>query len=461
MRGGLAEPEGARKLPSHPRSRAAGSLGWGGRLLTPGHRLKPRRIARSATLLLASLVPALSVGGQTPSEVYDQFADAVVKVEVVERNSDAPTSVGTAFFVAPDLVATNYHVVRDLLFEEDVYRPRVLDHEGAEVPFLQIVALDVANDLALLRVDADLERPLRLVDDVVPNGEVLYSMGHPRDLSTAVVEGVYNGLVEAAIAPRMHFSGSINPGMSGGPTVRADGTVVGVNVATAGNQVSFLIPADRVAAILNEVGEGAPSREALWDDANERLEAFQDDFFGSALGGGFSSIELGQATLPSPPEGLLQCEAIPYDIEDDRYELTEYACAAEDGMLLGSGGSYDLVYVEHMWMAAGSLSTFAFHGLLTEWYGTVFGWEAPPNDDATEYGCRERNVAGGLEAELVATVCLRRLDTHTGLYDMFVRTALLDGDGEGVVSTLRAAPITFSHATRLTEEWLKGFGWTN
>ncbi|MEM7416982.1 MAG: serine protease [Gemmatimonadota bacterium] len=424
--------------------------------------MNAHRTARTVSLLLVAAVQGAAAQAQTPSEVYERFADAVVKVEVVERNSDAPTSVGTAFFVTPNLVATNYHVVRDLLFEEDVYRPRLLDHEGAEVPFVALVALDVANDLALLRVDADLDRPLQLIDEPVPNGEVLYSMGHPRDLSTAVVEGVYNGLVEAAIAPRMHFSGSINPGMSGGPTVRADGTVVGVNVATAGNQVSFLIPADRVAAVLTDaMSADVPTREALLDDANERLTAFQNDFFGATLGGDFATLDLGRATLPAPPEGLLQCEAIPYDIEDDRYELTEYACAAEDGMLLGSVGSYDLVYLEHMWMSAGSLTTFAFHALLNEWYTTIFGWEAPANEDATEYSCRERNVADGLDAELVATVCLRRLDTHSELYDLFVRSVLMGGEGEGVVSTLRAAPIAFEHVTGLTEGWLRGFSWSN
>jgi len=37
-----------------------------------------------------------------------------------------------------------------------------------------------------------------------------------------------------ALTPRIHLTGALNPGMSGGPTIDATGRVVGVNVATAG-----------------------------------------------------------------------------------------------------------------------------------------------------------------------------------------------------------------------------------
>jgi S1-C subfamily serine protease len=33
--------------------------------------------------------------------------------------------------------------------------------------------------------------------------------------------------------------------MSGGPTLTQAGKVVGINVATEGNQISFLVPAER------------------------------------------------------------------------------------------------------------------------------------------------------------------------------------------------------------------------
>src|SRR5262249_38351944 len=60
---------------------------------------------------------------------------------------------------------------------------------------------------------------------------------------------------------RIHFTGALNPGMSGGPTVTADDLVVGVNVSTqrGGQLVSFLVPARFAAALLDRVrDQGSP-----------------------------------------------------------------------------------------------------------------------------------------------------------------------------------------------------------
>ena len=56
-------------------------------------------------------------------------------------------------------------------------------------------------------------------------------MGNPLDLGFTIVEGTYNGFVEKSYNARMHFTGAINPGMSGGPAVTAAGKVAGINVA--------------------------------------------------------------------------------------------------------------------------------------------------------------------------------------------------------------------------------------
>src|SRR5262249_59386101 len=92
----------------------------------------------------------------------------------------------------------------------------------------------------------------RAVHGEVPKGERLYSMGNPLDLGFTIVEGTYNGLVDRSYNERIHFSGAINPGMSGGPTVTADGHAVGINVSKqlGGELVSFLVPARFAATLL-------------------------------------------------------------------------------------------------------------------------------------------------------------------------------------------------------------------
>ena len=88
-------------------------------------------------------------------------------------------------------------------------------------------------------------------------------MGNPLDLGMTILPGTYNGIAGGSFYDRIHFSGSINPGMSGGPVINRNGQVVGINVATAGNQVSFLVPVHKVMDLLAEAPEDPGSPEHL------------------------------------------------------------------------------------------------------------------------------------------------------------------------------------------------------
>ena len=55
-------------------------------------------------------------------------------------------------------------------------------------------------------------------------GERIYSLGNPLDVGFAVIEGTYNGLVERSFYPTIFFAGSLNPGVSGGPTLDQQGS---------------------------------------------------------------------------------------------------------------------------------------------------------------------------------------------------------------------------------------------
>ena len=75
-------------------------------------------------------------------------------------------------------------------------------------------------------------------------GQYLYSLGNPLDLGFAISEGAYNGILSRSFYDQLMFTGPINAGMSGGPSVTVDGRVAGVNVSKRldGELVSFLVP---------------------------------------------------------------------------------------------------------------------------------------------------------------------------------------------------------------------------
>ena len=59
----------------------------------------------------------------------------------------------------------------------------------------------------------------------VAQGERIYSLGNPLDVGFAVIEGTFNGLVDRSFYPTIFFAGSLNPGVSGGPTMDQEGRV--------------------------------------------------------------------------------------------------------------------------------------------------------------------------------------------------------------------------------------------
>jgi S1-C subfamily serine protease len=179
----------------------------------------------------------------TTAEIFKQFSEQVVKIEVVESGSGAKASVGSGFFATErGQIVTNYHVVSKLIHSPDRYRIDIVAASG-QIGQAAVLAFDVIYDLAVLRIDRAVKGFLRFETTPVAQGTRLYSLGHPQDLGLTIVEGTYNGLLQHSLYPKVHFTGSLNPGMSGGPTVTPAGKVVGINVATEGEQISFLVPA--------------------------------------------------------------------------------------------------------------------------------------------------------------------------------------------------------------------------
>ena len=135
------------------------------------------------------------------------------------------------------------------------YRKEYATPEGTKGA-LKMPAVDVTNDLAVVQLDKN-DCPFfmfspRPIDGCPPKGERIYAISNPHDISFTLVEGTHNNLVDKSYQNHIHFSGTLNPGMSGGPTVSVDGRVIGINDARhVGSEfISFWVPARLGAALL-------------------------------------------------------------------------------------------------------------------------------------------------------------------------------------------------------------------
>ena len=139
------------------------------------------------------------------------------------------------------------------------YRIEYLDHQGNKDE-LTLQSVDVINDLALVKRSTKVDMPFfKLTQQIPIKGQELFSLGNPHDLGMIVVPGTYNGLKKKSFNDRIHFTGSVNSGMSGGPVVNFQNEVVGINVATSGNQIGFLVPHQKLVTLYKSFQREPPN----------------------------------------------------------------------------------------------------------------------------------------------------------------------------------------------------------
>jgi len=433
------------------------------------HPRLPRGLAVLACLTLAAAGgarPALAqqqeqAGGA--SEVFRRFAGQVAKVEISETSSGAKSSLGSGFYAGADgLLVTNYHVVSSLVTDPGRYRVDVIDETGG-TSAARIVAIDVVHDLAVLSTSSRPATWFSLGAPGLPQGTRLFALGHPSDLGLTIVEGTYNGLLKHSLYDRIHFTGSINSGMSGGPTITPRGEVVGVNVSTAGNQLSFLVPVARVTALLERARAPRPSgpAPALLPQVGRQILAHQQSYLAGMLERS-PTVALGRYVLPTRPAPFFKCWADVTTDDEDPYTIVDHQCSTDDRIFIAGTQSSGVMSLRHRLVTTTELNRIRFASLLQ----FVFepGDEAMGGDErfVTSFRCATRNVAsaaGGGAGRVRAAVCLRRYRKLDGLYDAVVKTVTLGGAGSGVVSTLSLSGVSFETAQALAGRFVGSVRW--
>ncbi len=388
-----------------------------------------------------SLLPIVAAGfGFGPSalsaqsaKVFDRYSPSIYKVEILERHSSSPSIVGTAFVVdSSGLLITNYHVVTNLVFEPQDYRIRLVSTDGAHVDSVQVLRVDAAHDLAILSARVPHEVPLHFGDTPPGVGDPVFSLGFPLNLSATVVAGSFSGPMPNTLETTFHFTGSLNPGMSGGPTMLADGRVVGVNVATSGNQLSYLVPAAWARALL---AEPRPKKIDLLADVRSSLDDVQRQLSKVVSAAGMGETDIEGYRLPKPKGDLFDCSAGPIQNGDFSYEGVIYRCGLHDLIELDPDHRSPILAMEHVVMSSTKLIPTRFNSLYSEWFTTLQQGDIAGSDWATKYRCETSNVRNRQGLKLRVAQCWRRRPDLPGIYDLFVRTAILGAGRSGVVST--------------------------
>jgi serine protease Do len=438
-----------------------------------------------AGLLAFALVPLTAVSAAEKTQAHERLArvsdaaqrvfegsrDRLVQVRTLLKDQGSQASVGSGFVVSEDgFIITNYHVISQAALEPKRYKLTFSTLDGAQGP-LDLLAFDVVHDVALVRprelTTAWRARGVMLfrpVDVPLRRGERIYSLGNPLDVGFAVVEGNYNGLVERSFHPHLFFSGSLNPGMSGGPALDEFGRVVGVNVASRrdGEQVSFLIPSEHAAALVERARKSKPALVPITGEVapeiTRQLLDHQQRLTERFMALPWRSAGHARYNIPVPQEHFMRCWGSTSPAESKGLLFERSDCQMDSSTFVSEHISTGQLTVRHEAYDGSRLGPWRFARIYSESFRNErFGHASR---DLTGPQCREQYVdRQGLA--LKAVVCLRAYKKLQGLYDLSVLVTSVDAATEGVQGRFDARGVGFSNALRLTEHYLKGFSWVS
>ncbi len=250
-----------------------------------------------------------NVGSGSIEDVVSAALPAVASI-------DTGTARGTGFFVRPDLVITNNHVIEG--------QNSVTLQAGGHKYSARVMNASPSVDLALLQVfNPNPQQPtLRMgTAQTARAGEEVIAIGYALGaLSNTVTRGIVSAMRQAGGVTMIQTDAAINPGNSGGPLLDKNGLVIGINSMTVARQVGeglgFAIAIDHAIALLNgrTVTSGTTPLAAL-----------------SQATGGPSDSERARARGEQEYEQVVQAAARNADGIDNNWQRNAKLCIASSG----------------------------------------------------------------------------------------------------------------------------------
>ncbi len=399
---------------------------------------------------------ALPPPSSSAQKLYSAAKGDLLQIRMLLRNGGSQSSVGSGFLVGTsNLVLTNYHVVSQMALDPDVYTGEFIDTDGKRGP-VELLAVDVLHDLAVARINRNgtgfFRIPERLV--TLTQGQYLYSLGNPLDLGFAISEGAYNGIISRSFYDQLMFTGPINAGMSGGPSVTADGMVAGINVSkrTDGESVSFLVPVRFAQELLKKVAGQAKPPKDFNPLIGQQLLAHQGAMIDRLLATPLSLKSMGPYQVPVRESDQVRCWGRSNVKAEASFNAVTIACSMESAIYVSESQQTGQVSMTHQYVRSTSLGPLRFAALATTLFKTD-DLGGSKDTRLTGPSCTEQFVKNR-RLPLRAVTCVRAYRKFAGLYKFTLLTATTDDPAANLQSRLDVVGVSYANGMRTTRAFL-------
>jgi S1-C subfamily serine protease len=327
----------------------------------------------------------------SPASFEDIIGTALAAVVLIEAGGGR----GSGFFVTPDLILTNAHVV------EGSSSVTLRMSDGTSTPG-RVLRSAPEVDIAIVRLNQPRPSQPTMTMGTVNGaraGQEVIAIGSALGmLQNTVTRGIVSAVRNAGGVILIQTDAAINRGNSGGPLIDRAGRVIGITtlkMASNSESLGFAVAIDHARPLL----EGRPS---------ERVAPPAGGAASTPLSGAFnappSQTDVMRTEGAVQFERVMQAAAKRADSLDDYWNRFRTACRA----------------------------TVVSNGADREWFGV---WDRPPSFNTADVQCTRwvsdiTQIAGGIRAAMVsADESARTASVYPGVRRDLRRKYKLDWDG--------------------------------
>lgn len=411
-----------------------------------------------ALLVMSSLFGRVALAELNTENLYTNVEKSVYQIRVLNKETGKKSSIGSGFVVSKDdILATNYHVVSEYINDPDVFSLEFLSTTGKTGP-LELIDFDIVHDLAVVKAQHPMGTPLK-ISYLPQKGANLYSLGNPMDLGFTIVKGTNNGILTKDEDGNILFSGSLNPGMSGGPALDDKGNIIGVNVATSGNDISFLVPAEYLSVVLDRLKQSNYAAvKNRFAHSSSQLLANSTKILNKMLNSNWTKTRIGSFLVPAELDKSIRCwDASRTPKKEDLYRTFFTRCSNEDDIFISRRLSAGTINYEYMWLDTDKLSPTRFYRRYQKVNSSLIGGNAGKND-VTNFSCHtDFTQIGGKDFK--TSVCRRDYIQYQGLSDMLFTTVMVGEKNQGFLFNIDFTGTDAKVALQLFKRMLETIEW--
>ena len=182
-------------------------------------------------------------------------------VQIGNLSVDGPPTLGCGFFVRPDLIVTNVHVINQKSFEGAVSVAKLVN-KPIWYTIEGVVASDPKRDLVILKVTKVMGEDAHVLSlgdsEAVEKGDRIIAIGNPKQGDKFLQGDVSVGWISRTTPNFLGIRARNNrPGYSGGPVLNVHGDVIGITFQGDRVGAGYAIPSNYLRGLLKNTSTQA------------------------------------------------------------------------------------------------------------------------------------------------------------------------------------------------------------